>query len=263
MQQVLAVGEDGRLVGLREAEAGSGEPVWYYPASCLSPDVHPQAPPCPDKMPYDPDARPAAATPSLSTSGGEAADVADAESERGEGASEGGSGAPAREDAPEYPGPCSSRSLTEEERYREKLRLQSLVNSFARRAVKGCPCTYLKASAGDPERYRAFPTQYRIDRGLENLVVVSAEDPNLADVTCPIAAIQDIYSLREDDEACFPPEVVRALGPEDRDLLLMIVLQSHDRALKFCILEESTEARDELLEALRILCIYTQSSPAR
>lgn len=34
-QEVLAV--DGRLVGLREAVAGSGEPVWYYPASCVSP----------------------------------------------------------------------------------------------------------------------------------------------------------------------------------------------------------------------------------
>jgi hypothetical protein len=269
VQRVLAVGEDGRLVGLREAESGSGEPVWYYPASCLSPDIRSQAPPCPHKRPDDSDARPATTTPSLSTSGGEAADTADAESEHGERVLEGGCGAPAREgepehqDTPEYPGPGSARSLTEEEKHREKLRLQSLVNGFARRAVKGCPCTYLKASGEDPERYQAFPTQYRIDRGLENLVVLSAGDPSLADVTCPIAAIQDIYSLREDDEACFPSEVVRSLGPEDRDLLLMVVLQRHDRALKFCILEESAEARDEFLETLRILCIYTQSSPTR
>merc|ERR1719188_2913519 len=98
VQQVLAVGEDGRLVGLREAEAGSGEPVWFYPASCLSLDVHSQAPPCSDKKPDDSgarwdDARPTAASPSLSTSGGEAADTADAESEHGERALEGGCGA--------------------------------------------------------------------------------------------------------------------------------------------------------------------------
>ncbi|CAK0873028.1 unnamed protein product, partial [Prorocentrum cordatum] len=35
-QEVLAVDEEGGLVGLKEAIADSGEPVWYYPLSCVS-----------------------------------------------------------------------------------------------------------------------------------------------------------------------------------------------------------------------------------
>ncbi|CAK0848223.1 unnamed protein product [Prorocentrum cordatum] len=241
-QRVLAVGEDGALVGLREEAAGSGEPVRYYPAGCLSVEARPQEPPRLDNKPDDSSARWGEArttAPTDSTSGGDAADMVDDE--------------PEHQDLPGDPGPGSARSLTEEEKIREKLRLQSLVNGFARRAVKGCPCMYLKAIGGDPEKYEAVATQYRIDRSLENLVVVLAGDPNLADVTCPIAAIQDIYSLREDDEDCFPRAVVSSLQPQDRDLLLMVVFQRQDKTLKFCILEESAEARDEFLETLHTL----------
>merc|ERR1712232_1432416 len=136
---------------------------------------------------------------------------------------------------------------TAEEKELEKVRLQSVVNDFAKRAVKGCPCLFMKANGDEPGRYNAIGTEYRIDRGLENLVVVSAEDPNLADVTCPIAAIRDIYSLAEDDEECFPAEVISSLSPQDRSLLLMIVFQRQDKSLKFCIVEKSAAARNSFL----------------
>jgi hypothetical protein len=149
-------------------------------------------------------------------------------------------------------------SLTPSEKEAEKARLQQLVNSFAKRAVRGCPCTYLKEVTGE-----RCSTQYRIDKSLEYLIVMSDKDPNRAEVTCPIAAIQDIYSFVEDGEACFPVNVVQTLKGEEQELLLMVVYRSGaDKMYRFCLLEESQKSRDDILECLRILCIYAQSAPA-
>lgn len=52
------------------------------------------------------------------------------------------------------------------------------------------------------------------------------QEPGVTEVTCPIAAIQeclslwhssceDIYSMAEDGSSCFPPEVIKALEPEE------------------------------------------------
>lgn len=151
----------------------------------------------------------------------------------------------------------SARSLSPEEKEAEKARLQQLVNSFAKKAVRGCPCVYLKESTGE-----RCSTQYRIDKSLEYLIVVSSQDTTRAEVTCPIAAIQDIYSLVEDGEGCFPAEVVSNLKPEEQNLLLMVVYRNgHSKMFRFCLLEESPESRDTFLECLRILCIYAQSAP--
>eukprot|EP00913_Durusdinium_trenchii_P012097 g11362.t1 len=60
-----------------------------------------------------------------------------------------------------HDGPASTRSgrsLTQEEKEAEKARLQTLVNNFAKKAVRGCPCVYFKE--GTAQR---FVTQYRID----------------------------------------------------------------------------------------------------
>mmetsp|Transcript_93208 Transcript_93208/g.285269 ORF Transcript_93208/g.285269 Transcript_93208/m.285269 type:complete len:223 (-) Transcript_93208:88-756(-) len=159
-------------------------------------------------------------------------------------------GAPPVDDGP------TARSLTEEEKQAEKARLQGLVNSFAKRAVRGCPCEYIRE--GVAER---VASQYRIDKSLELLSVHNAADPSLQEVSCPIAAIQDIYALVEDGETCFPQEVVKVLRPEERDLLLMVVYKTGDKMFRFCILEETKDSRDIFLECLRILCIYAQSAP--
>lgn len=151
----------------------------------------------------------------------------------------------------------SARSLTAEQKEAEKSRLQALVNSFAKKAVKGCMCVYLKESTGEQ-----CATQYRIDKSLEYLIVVCNQDAARAEVTCPIAAIQDIYSLAEDGEGCFPADVVAKLTPEEQKLLLMVVYRNGEsKMFRFCLLEESPESRDTFLECLRILCIYAQSAP--
>merc|ERR1719201_2663869 len=141
----------------------------------------------------------------------------------------------------------SAPSLTASEKEAEKARLQQLVNSFAKKAVRGCPCVYLKESTGE-----RCSTQYRIDKSLEYLIVVSSQDTTRAEVTCPIAAIQDIYSLVEDGEGCFPADVVSKLKPEDQKMLLMVVYRSgQSKMFRFCLLEENAESRDTFLECLR------------
>lgn len=150
----------------------------------------------------------------------------------------------------------SDRSLSPEEKEAEKQRLQQLVNSFAKKAVKGCPCMYLKESTGEQCR-----TQYRIDKTLEYLIIVAGEDATKAEVTCPIAAIQDIYSFVEDGENCFPVEVTSKLSAEQKEFLLMVVYRSgNSKMFRFCLLEESAGSRDIFLECLRVLCIYAQSN---
>jgi len=152
----------------------------------------------------------------------------------------------------------SSRSLTAEQKEVEKARLQALVNSFAKRAVRGCPCEYVREGTGE-----RLVTQYRIDKSLEYLIIVTPNEQQSHEVLCPIAAIQDIYSMIEDGEGCFPPEVVRVLKPAETPLLLMVVYRTgSDKLYRFCLMAESSESRDIFLECLRILCIYAQSAPS-
>merc|ERR1712187_1094503 len=119
-------------------------------------------------------------------------------------------------------------------------RLQILVNNFAKKAVRGCRCTYMREAPGERE-----PMLYQIDKTLEYLALVKDDDPALKEITCPIAAIQDIYSFAEDGKECFPKQVVESIGPEERDLLLMVVYRGGaDKMDRFCRLEESPESRD-------------------
>jgi len=147
------------------------------------------------------------------------------------------------------------KPLTPQEREAEKVRLQGLVNAFVRNAAKGVPCTYLKEVTGERS-----VTRYFLDKRLEHLVVVAADDATVAEVRCPIGAIQDIYCLVEDGAGCFPAKVVGPLSPAEHELLLMVVYRS-DRGgtHRFCVLAQSAKERDDFLECLRILCIYMQT----
>eukprot|EP00435_Cladocopium_sp_Y103_P033810 s1924_g8.t1 len=148
--------------------------------------------------------------------------------------------------------PSSSKGQAREA---EKSRLQTLLRDFAQKAVKGCPCVYFKE--GTSERSVA---RYRMDRLLETLMLVNGQDPNQLEVSCPVVAIQDIYTMVEDGPSHFPPEVVAALKPEEKDHLLMIVFK--DASQKFahlCIAQESKQSCEDFLECMRILSIYAES----
>mmetsp|Transcript_17790 Transcript_17790/g.46952 ORF Transcript_17790/g.46952 Transcript_17790/m.46952 type:complete len:203 (-) Transcript_17790:403-1011(-) len=139
-----------------------------------------------------------------------------------------------------------------EERESEKARLKVLVNQFANKASKGCPCSYFSEATGE-----RIETTYRLRWNLSELTIVSPKDSSETIAHCPLATIQDIYTLSEDGESCFPAKIVKAVRPEEQDRLVLVVYQG-GQILTF--LEESIESRDRLLECLRILCIYARAS---
>mmetsp|Transcript_17124 Transcript_17124/g.48711 ORF Transcript_17124/g.48711 Transcript_17124/m.48711 type:complete len:177 (+) Transcript_17124:87-617(+) len=128
------------------------------------------------------------------------------------------------------------------------------VNAFLKRAVQGCPCTYF----ADGKRVK---TKYYIDQQLENLFVAASIDNSAPVVTCPLAAIQDIY-LVDDGAGCIPAEVLSALQPAERELFYMVVFADRgERTARFCVLDSSRSSRDICLESLKILSIGALISP--
>ena len=153
--------------------------------------------------------------------------------------------------------PSTARSTrSHEARQAERSRLQTLLQDFAKKTVQGCPCVYFKE--GTSERSL---TRYRMDRLLETLMLMNGQDPGQLELSCPVTAIQDIYTMVEDGPSPFPPEVVAALQPEEKDQLLMIVFNDADQkgAHHLCMAQESAKSRDDFLECMRILSIYAQS----
>lgn len=141
----------------------------------------------------------------------------------------------------------------------EKRRLQGLVHSFAKKAYKGIPCTYLDVAAG-----ARVKTTYKINKVLTHLTIMSVESKDVPEVTCPIASIQDVYSLEEDGESVFPKELLQMLKRgEDQRLLMFVCLTDKGQWQKLCFLEESRESKIALLECLRILCLYAITTPTQ
>lgn len=133
----------------------------------------------------------------------------------------------------------------------EKMRLQKLLGSFMKRAVKGCPCTCVSQTTG-----ARWPALYVVPKSLDIIAVKGAEASKGCDFQVPISNIQDVYCLADDGEHCFSPMVIMNLRPAERELLLMVVLRDGQR---FSLIEDNAESRDTLLECLRILVYYAKS----
>jgi len=71
-------------------------------------------------------------------------------------------------------------------------------------------------------------------------------------VCCPIMSIEEIYTI-DDDEACFPKQVLEALSPEERAGLFLIDYSTDEpnagRA-RICLVESSRASLDQLLQHL-------------
>merc|ERR1712110_703207 len=93
----------------------------------------------------------------------------------------------------------------------EKERLRELIENFAKQAVKGCPCTIVN----DGKRISA---QYHLDQSLQQLTIAPSSG---SAIVCQLTAIQDIYSVAEDGEACLPPKLLSKLYPHEKELLIM------------------------------------------
>lgn len=158
---------------------------------------------------------------------------------------------------------CAATQVTRSLLCPEKTHRQSVVDSFVKKAVRGRPSTHIDNQTGGRTE-----SLYHIDKGLRHFTL-SAKDDGRIIAECPIEEIQDIYVL-DDGENCLPPEVVRQVGPHERDCVLMVVhghLPDRARSLTrkyascFCIVEESREGRDVFLESMRVSSIYAQHSP--
>lgn len=136
-----------------------------------------------------------------------------------------------------------------------------LLNAFVKMAKAGCVCSYLGDSRSRGSWGNRMNARYVIDDELKCLNVVVAARGRATDakpkVSCRIDGILDIYSLQDDGEECFPREVIQALRPDERDLLLMIVYDSGTagESHRFCFVETSPESKETLLHCLRILSI--------
>mmetsp|Transcript_90878 Transcript_90878/g.261879 ORF Transcript_90878/g.261879 Transcript_90878/m.261879 type:complete len:223 (-) Transcript_90878:277-945(-) len=152
------------------------------------------------------------------------------------------------------PSPAASGQQPSD-REAEKARLQKLVNSFVKNALKGYKCFYVDEASGDKKA-----AVYRIPKTLETLTITGSEDGAPTLFNCRIAEVQDVYCLAEDGETCFDPKVIKAATQADRELLLLLILKNGTR---LCMMEETTTSRDTFLECLRILCIYAQAAASQ
>lgn len=134
----------------------------------------------------------------------------------------------------------------------ERKRLRDIVHRFVTSAMEGVPCTLLAEG-------RRTATQYRIDSGLENFVVVSAQDTSHVMVGCRIATIEDVYSVKDDGSSPFPPGVISSLTQEELGSLLMVVFRGgQDKLFRFCLLVESRDSCSAFMEAMSCLHMYSQ-----
>mmetsp|Transcript_64164 Transcript_64164/g.165172 ORF Transcript_64164/g.165172 Transcript_64164/m.165172 type:complete len:191 (+) Transcript_64164:74-646(+) len=130
--------------------------------------------------------------------------------------------------------------------------MQTALDMFARKAVAGCTCAFLVEHSG--ERYDA---KYSVDSSLQRmrLDLLEAGGP-FEGVSWRTTAIQDIY-LIDDGEDCFPPAVLSKVPSKERErLVMMAYLTDPGDVQHACLLLDSIDSRDALMESLRIICIH-------
>lgn len=144
----------------------------------------------------------------------------------------------------------SEKRLTVDMPKKDDLRL---LKAFANKAKEGCRCVYVGDSRVPGSWGKRSDSHYTMDAQFQCLTMVLHD----GEIACSVDRIMDIYSLPDDGEDCFPLEVIRALNPEDLELLLMIVCSgsSPGDSYKFCFVEQSCESRDALLDCLRIVSL--------
>mmetsp|Transcript_37711 Transcript_37711/g.59672 ORF Transcript_37711/g.59672 Transcript_37711/m.59672 type:complete len:218 (-) Transcript_37711:47-700(-) len=133
----------------------------------------------------------------------------------------------------------------EREKAEEKLRLQELVKTFAKRATQGIDCHLLS-----PETRELSPARYFLEKDLRELRVKA--DGGL-DITCPISQVSDIQRIKDDDST-LPQNLVGVLDASVRSRLLLI--QYRERLL--LLVEARQEDAETFFTSLRVLRLYCQ-----
>lgn len=126
--------------------------------------------------------------------------------------------------------------------------LHARVRTFVAQSFEGCKCTRV-----DEERLCFMPTAYCIDKRLEYLTVMPT--PEFEGVSCALADVEEIFSVLEDGERFFPPQLLEAVGSERKELLIRVCYcNGHGEELSCYFLEESKKSFDANWECLKILC---------
>jgi len=123
-------------------------------------------------------------------------------------------------------------------------------DDFLPSAARGRACPFLNEETG--KRGDAI---YSVDGETAEIHIHVTQEGTPRDIAFPIHTIEDIYQIEDGDE-CFAPTLLASLAPEERSRLFVIVflLEAQSTPQAVCLLEESSQARDTLLELLRLLC---------
>lgn len=100
-----------------------------------------------------------------------------------------------------------------------------------------------------------------LDMDSQSLVVSSVQGPVQSGTICAVetlekvalAEVEDIFTVEEDGEAAFPPEVLSSVAPEERERLLLVMHRTPQGLSKLCFLEESVARSHEFKEGLGVM----------
>jgi hypothetical protein len=147
-------------------------------------------------------------------------------------------------------GTMSKKSFTP--RGDDEHRLMQSIVAFSHKAAQGLWCTLFK---GEKQRSKGMVL---MDKEFENFIVLSGNELETKEVVCPLVCIDDVFSLEDIGQATFPRAVLSQLQPKEMSGLLMVHYQMPDEKQKrrILFLEESAEARDTFICALRLLRDY-------
>lgn len=157
--------------------------------------------------------------------------------------------------------PSSGRSdaeLTQDEKDREKRRLQELVKKFTKDAVKGVACQLVQLEDGLKRE-----AMYGIDRSLQHFTLEEHETGR--HLKWPIANIVDVYRSEESDLVRSRKET--SLTGLSRDDLGRCVLLEYDTGRvgeqrEFTLLlEGSVRQKERFFTCMKILKLYSMATP--
>uniref|UniRef100_A0A7S2L6G8 Uncharacterized protein n=1 Tax=Zooxanthella nutricula TaxID=1333877 RepID=A0A7S2L6G8_9DINO len=125
---------------------------------------------------------------------------------------------------------------------------------FYATAATGRACVHFTEDTG-----HRTGAQYRIDEGGRQLVLTLFGEMGESEVTCPASAIEDIYTT-VDGQDCFTEEVLSAATADEREGLFLLIFtkETSREPQALCLMEESAEARDKLLDKLKLLSLSDQ-----
>lgn len=145
-----------------------------------------------------------------------------------------------------------SQSQSDGLRFSSAASAEQMVAQFTERALAGVQCTYFKERTNE-----RMPALYCMDRDLRYLIILSGERLDAQEVLCPMADVEELYGLDGKDAAAIPQVLRDMAQPQERENLFMIVFRRQDRRkIRFCILEESPDARKSATQSLSILSVY-------